>query len=204
VAWLASSGHCSTSAVAQSAQRATSAQKSVRNAPASTFWAARVLERPLAGQVGARGQLVLLVLLCRPGAGGGERGQGVRLGRVVAEPDLEQLLELQYGSRTRGAQPLRQGGPARRSDGVDGPGAPSHPLVAGDGQARRDQLSWVPRTVCCAREARSGPSCGPSAGSTHTCHALRSTIESTPGPGGVTFGSAAWLVTATRDEGSAR
>jgi hypothetical protein len=42
-----------------------------------------------------------------------------------------------------------------------------------------------------------------SAGQDRARHALRSTIESHAGTGGVTFGSAAWLVTATRDEGSA-
>jgi SAM-dependent methyltransferase len=42
-----------------------------------------------------------------------------------------------------------------------------------------------------------------SAGQDRARHALRSTIESHAGTGGVTFGSAAWLVTAARDEGSA-
>src|SRR5258708_20514597 len=55
-----------------------------------------------------------------PFAHGGERGKQVRLGRVLREEHLDELLELEDGTSTGGRHPFRKGTPALGGDRVDG------------------------------------------------------------------------------------
>jgi methylase of polypeptide subunit release factors len=83
-----------------------------------------VLEGPRACGVGATRGEVLHVALLGPGACCRESRQSVRLGAVLRERDLEQLLELEHRTLPWLAQPRGKGAAALGSDAVYRPRPP--------------------------------------------------------------------------------